>query len=252
MARLRSLAEAASGGASLPPRFDDAELLRYAGHHGYFAARRTPAQREAAVRGGAAAAAATVAWLRRHAFASEAELDSYHHLISWEEAPPPPREPEGADEGIDAAHAAAAAEEEETDKGAGDPSGRRQQRRLPPTLRVCIGRAMTECRGPAAAAFGRAVITQMERAVSGGRLQNAAPLPAPSDSASGGSGSTESGAAEDVALAAGGGVWDAARGQVVVVLDMGGGTLVSGSRSARVITDVAATLNTHYPGRCVG
>ncbi|KAI3429848.1 hypothetical protein D9Q98_010160 [Chlorella vulgaris] len=66
----------------LPPRFTDAELMRFCCMHGLLRA-GSPAERQAALRDGAAAAARTAHWLRDHTFASEEELLRFAHLISW-------------------------------------------------------------------------------------------------------------------------------------------------------------------------
>ncbi len=76
---------------------------------------------------GAAMAARTAAWLASHPFASEEELAAVGHLLRWD--------------GVDAA-------------------GR-------PVLHIAIGRAVVECRGPAALGFANAIITQLQRAVEG-------------------------------------------------------------------------------------
>ena len=68
---------------ALPPRFTDAELIRFAMMHGLLRA-TTPAQHRAALREGAAAAARTAVWLREHPFSSDAELARFAHLIGWQ------------------------------------------------------------------------------------------------------------------------------------------------------------------------
>lgn len=72
----------------LPPRFTDAELMRFAMMHGLLRA-TTPAQRLAALREGAAAAARTARWLGEHPFSSEDELERFAHLVSWQVGAPP-------------------------------------------------------------------------------------------------------------------------------------------------------------------
>ena len=76
---------------------------------------------------GVAAAASTSAWLQSHPFASDEELAACGHLLWWTGQ---------------------------------DSSGI-------PVLHIAIGRAVNECRGPAAVAFANAIVTQLQRAVEG-------------------------------------------------------------------------------------
>ena len=69
--------------AELPPRFTDAELMRFALMQGLRRA-RTPQQRAAALREGAAAAARTALWLQQHPFSTPTELQRYAHLARWD------------------------------------------------------------------------------------------------------------------------------------------------------------------------
>lgn len=70
----------------LPPRFTDAELVRFAIMQGLLQA-ASPAEREARLREGASAAARTALWLERHLFSSDAELGRFAHLVRWEVRP---------------------------------------------------------------------------------------------------------------------------------------------------------------------
>lgn len=76
-------AEPQAAASPLPPRFTDAELMRFAMMHGLLRA-TTPAQRQAALQEGAAAAARTARWLGEHPFSTEAELQRFAHLVSWQ------------------------------------------------------------------------------------------------------------------------------------------------------------------------
>jgi hypothetical protein len=172
-AEVRARAEAAAGGAPLPPRFTDAELMRFAVHNGYLRA-RSPAAREAALRKGAAAAAETARWLAAHAFATDAELARFARFVRW---------------------------------GAPDAAGR-------PTLHVALAPAMREARGAESLALANAVVTHMERAVTG-------------------------------ALGDAGGRPE----QVNVVIDAAGASAASAARAAWVLKALAASLNRHYPAR---
>lgn len=71
---------------------------------------------------GAAMAAHTADWLHRHPFATCEELAGYAPLLRWE----------GADAG---GH---------------------------PVLHISIGKAVNECRGPAAVHFANAIVTQLQ------------------------------------------------------------------------------------------
>jgi hypothetical protein len=84
VASLRQQAGATFGGP-LPERFSDAELMRFAVHHGFLCA-QSPAERERALGHAAAAAAETAVWLLHHTFASDAELQKYEHLVWWDRA----------------------------------------------------------------------------------------------------------------------------------------------------------------------
>ena len=114
-------------GQPLPSsRFSDAELMRYAVHHGFLRARdRAAAMR--ALHHAAVAAAETADWLTRYNFASDEEFERFSELIWWTQA-------------------------------SGPHAGR-------PTLHVDIGRAVHQCRGKAAIEFANTVVSQVERAV---------------------------------------------------------------------------------------
>lgn len=82
----KSGAEAATvegAGLQLPPRFDGAELMRFAVAHGLLRA-TSPAERAAALHGAAAAAAHTAVWLEEHSFAGDEELARFAHLVHWQ------------------------------------------------------------------------------------------------------------------------------------------------------------------------
>lgn len=131
-------------------------------------------ERQLAMHQGVAAAASTAAWLQSHPFASDDELAAYSHLLWW----------------------------------TGQESGE------VPVLHIAIGRAVNECRGPAAVAFANAIVTQLQRAVEGmlgddGRRPD----------------------------------------RLVVVMDCSGVSALSATRIASVFKAVCASLNHHYPCR---
>lgn len=183
VAHIRRHAEDLLGSSPLPPRFTDAELMRHAVHQGFLRT-HDDASRARALSHAATSVAHTVEWLRRHEFASEDELQQYAHLLWWSDA-------------------------------AGNPSPGNDPviPGQPLKLHVAIGRAVQECRGPAAVHFANAVITQVERAVTH-RLRD-----------------------EDGA------------DRVDVVVYAAGTSALSASRAGWVLKAVVSTLSHHYPGR---
>lgn len=129
MFKIRSEAEEIIGGP-LPKRFTDAELMRYAIHHGFLRA-HDDSGRIRALHHAATAAAATAEWLGRYPFASDAQLERFSHLVWWTE---PRKEDSSASP-------------------------------VRPVLHVAVGRAVHECRGPMALEFANSVVTHVQRAL---------------------------------------------------------------------------------------
>lgn len=68
--------------------------------------------------------AQTAEWLQKHQFSTPAELAAYGPLLHWKTGPGGPRSP--------------------------------------PVLHIAIGHAVNECRGPAAARFANAIVSQLQ------------------------------------------------------------------------------------------
>lgn len=138
-------------------------------------------------------------------------------------------------------------------------------------LRIAIGRAVSECRGPEALAFAEAIVTHVERGVQQ-KLRGSchcdrgvAPLPAPvrqpgtaAGQPSGAGRSPRSGSqpsqkrrADDDAPTSPSAAPDARPEQIVVVMDCDGASALNAARISRLFQSVAAALNQHYPGRWV-
>lgn len=143
-------------------------------------------------------------------------------------------------------------------------------------LRIAIGHAVSECRGPAALAFAEAVVAHVERGVRE-KLRGSCRR------RDGGDGTVPAAAAGQAAAARAGpsglehapgsslqhsqqrSVNDAAPApplqppplplpdsrpeQIVVVMDCSGASALNAARISRLFQSVAATLNQHYPGR---
>ena len=187
-----------AGHGQLPPRFTDAELVRFAIMQGLLQA-ASPAEREAKLQEGAAAAARTALWLERHPFSSDDELSRFAHLVRWEvrvccavlailcllrcaccavllcgacllqrlhrRHPVAP----ARSSGVLHCRLGSGGPQCEVSPSAPVPCSQGPDAAGRPVLRIFIGEAVTECRGNAALAFANAILTHMEQ-VSAGQL----------------------------------------------------------------------------------
>ena len=115
---------------SLPPRFNDEELLRYALHNGLLRA-KTNVDLERVFEKSLESILDSYAWFQEHIFADCSEIQEYSNLIWWEYS-------EGVNER--------------------------------PILHVDIVKAVTQCTGSKALHFANVVITLMELGVTGSSL----------------------------------------------------------------------------------
>lgn len=144
--RLRGKAETAFG-RLLPSRFTDAELMRYAVHHGYLKA-RDDAHAEKALSHAADAVVSSVDWFRKYTFASEDELKRFSHLLWWEcSQDDRPSLTTKSSELISRSGSVA--------KDGSNPNH--------PVLHIKLGQAVHECKGIDAIAFADAIVSQVER-----------------------------------------------------------------------------------------